>query len=117
VFAPNFKDRKKIVPKTIVKIPAAESATGEGLSLELFVKVRRERMRWAQMLKRVFEVDVTICPKCNGRLEQIAVIKDRVVIKALLESLSEVTVFKPLVVVPVRGPPVADEYFQEFTED
>jgi len=49
---------------------------------------------------------VTICPKCSGRLEQIAVIKDRVVAKAILESLNETTVFQPLEFVETTGPPV-----------
>jgi hypothetical protein len=72
-------------------------------------KVKQERLRWAEMLKRVFDVDVTICPKCQGRMEQIAVIKDKVVAKKILESLGEVTTFKPLEMVADRGPPQAVE--------
>lgn len=117
VFAPNFKDRKKIVPKSVAKTPVAMTAPDESVSPTLAANSKRERMRWAQMLKRVFEIDVTICPKCKGRLEQIAVIKDRVAIKALLENIGEVTVFKPLIAEPVRGPPEADDYFQEFFEE
>jgi len=117
VFAPNFKDRKMIVPKSSVKTPAVVTGPDERVSPELAANAKRERMRWSQMLKRVFEIDVTLCPKCKGRLEQVAVIKDRVAIKSLLVSLGEVTVFKPLIVELVRGPPTADEYSQEYFEE
>lgn len=117
VFAPNFKDRKKIVPKSAAKIPYVDSAPDERVSPELAANAKRERLRWAQMLKRVFEVDVTTCPKCKGRLEQIAVIKDRVVMKSLLESINELSVFTPLDVEPVRGPPAPGEYSQEFFDE
>ena len=117
VFAPNFKDRKKIVPRSAVKILAVDLAPDESVNPSLAVNAKRERMRWAQMLKRVFEIDVTICPKCKGRLEQLAVIKDRVAIRSLLENLNEVTVFDPLKMEFVRGPPVPNEYSQELTVD
>jgi hypothetical protein len=112
VFAPNFKGRKQIVPYQ----EKQGTVPGKSGDAEVSTSVKRERMRWAEMLKRVFEVDVTVCPKCKGRLEQIAVIKDRVVIRALLESLCEVTVFKPLKVETYRGPPEVDEYVQESFE-
>jgi uncharacterized protein with PIN domain len=66
---------------------------------------RRARMLWSDMLKRTFKVDVTVCPHCGGRLEQIAVIKDKVVALAILKSLQETTVFKPLTAIWERGPP------------
>ncbi len=28
-----------------------------------------QKLRWAEMLKRVFEIDMTVCPKCSGRME------------------------------------------------
>ena len=100
VFAPNFKDRKLIVPKK----PKVESEAIE-VSPVVQLKVGRERMRWSEMLKRTFKTDVTVCPHCGGRLEQIAVIKDKAVAKAILESLKEITIFNPLEVIWERGPP------------
>jgi len=105
VFAPNFKDRKLIVPKQKVKIESSTLSPNTDPLRE--VKVRRERMRWADMLKRTFQIDVTVCSRCNGRMEQIAVIKDRVVAKAILESLKEITIFRPLNAINERGPPEA----------
>ena len=109
VFAPNFKDRAIIVPKERKPEPVVASEIPAPL---LQVKVRRERMRWSEMLKRTFKIDVTVCPHCGGRLEQIAVIKDRVVAKAILESLKETTIFNPLEVIWGRGPPDGPTSFE-----
>ena len=68
------------------------------------------------MLKRVFEIDVTICPKCSGRMEQIAVIKDKTVAKKIIESLGEVTTFRPLEVVADRGPPEPWAFQDDFDQ-
>ena len=103
VFAPNFKDRALIVP-SMPKPKVASEDLGAKDTL-LAEKLRRERMRWSDMLKRTFEIDVTICKTCGGRMEQIAVIKDKVVAKALLASLRETSVFRPLEVIWERGPP------------
>lgn len=110
-FGSNFKDRKLIVKQQPTRT-AAPDANGQPVP----EKVKKERMRWSDMLKRTFEIDVTVCPKCGGRLEQIAVIKDRVVAKAILESLNETTVFKPLKFVEVRGPPAAASFDNEFDQ-
>ena len=100
VFAPNFKDRSRIVPKKL-KSPV----TCEPTVLDVKAKALRARMLWSEMLKRTFKIDVTVCPHCGGRLEQIAVIKDKVVAKAILKSLQETTIFRPLTVIWERGPP------------
>lgn len=112
VFAPNFKARNQVVPKKIKPDAIESDANVAGL-----VKVRRERMRWSEMLKRTFKIDVTICPHCGGRLEQIAVIKDKAVAKAFLESLKETTIFNPLEEIWERGPPeVGVESQDEFDQ-
>ena len=110
VFAPNFKARGQIVPKPKPKPKTKTQGVTPAASISQSVekRARRERMRWSDMLKRTFKVDVTVCPRCLGRLEQIAVIKDRVVAKAILESLRETTIFRPLAVVRDRGPPDGD---------
>jgi len=33
-------------------------------------------MRWAKRLKRVFQIDVEICPNCGGTVKIIASIED-----------------------------------------
>ncbi len=61
IFAPNFGGRKLIVKK-----PKDKPKPSDPCSNGLPEKVKQERLRWAEMLKRVFDVDVTICPKCQG---------------------------------------------------
>lgn len=108
-FAPNFKDRD-----LIVKRPSQKKGTNESYLVNNFAKVekvKKERLRWAEMLKRTFKIDVTVCPRCSGRLEQIAVIKDKAAAKKILESLGELSSFRPLEVIESRGPPCSDDFF------
>jgi hypothetical protein len=37
-------------------------------------------MTWAQRLKRVFNIDVSICSQCGGEAKAIASIEDRPII-------------------------------------
>jgi hypothetical protein len=113
VFAPNFRDRSLIVPRPVKPVIKPEVSESDSNVIPIAqAKVRRERMRWSDMLKRTFKIDVTICSRCSGRLEQIAIIKDRAVAKAILESLKETTVFNPLGEILGRGPPDAGGHFQ-----
>ena len=41
---------------------------------------RHRAMTWAQRLKRVFNIDVSVCPKCGGEAKVIASIEDQAVI-------------------------------------
>lgn len=108
VFAPNFKNRNKIVP-------AKEKITEKNTESIINPKVKNERLRWAEMLKKTFEIDVTVCPKCNGRLEQIAIIKNRSVAMAILKSLNQITQFKPISP-PTTGPPDQLNYENEIDQ-
>ncbi len=45
------------------------------------------RLEWAALLKRVFDVDVLECGKCGGRSKVIAVIKDGLTARKILEHL------------------------------
>jgi rRNA maturation endonuclease Nob1 len=37
-------------------------------------------MSWAQRLKRVFNIDVSICPQCGGEAKVIACFEDQPII-------------------------------------
>ena len=39
---------------------------------------------WAELLKRVFLVDVLVCPKCSGRMRILAAILDKNSMQAIL---------------------------------
>ena len=111
VFAPNFRDRRYVVKKR--KQVEAKANTNHLPTTE---KVKRERLRWSEMLKRVFKVDVTVCPKCSGRMEQIAVIKDKATAKQILESLGFLSSFNALKAVEDRGPPVCQSIDEDFDQ-
>ena len=45
---------------------------------------RPVRLRWAKLLKRVFEIDMEHCPNCGGELKIIAAILKQPVIEKVL---------------------------------
>ena len=55
------------------------------------------RIAWADLLKRVFEIDALRCPNCRGRMKKIAAITDPGVARRILECLA----------LPPRAPPLA----------
>ncbi len=55
------------------------------------------RIAWADLLKRVFEVDALRCPACGGRMRLLAAITDPSVARRILECLA----------LPPRAPPMA----------
>ena len=61
------------------------------------------RYPWAELLKRVFAVDVLSCHRCGGRREVLALITKGSVVCAILECLGLPT--EGPVVHPARGPP------------
>lgn len=47
----------------------------------------RTRMRWAALLAHVFAIDVLTCPKCQGKMRLIALIKEAQALAKLCEHL------------------------------
>ena len=45
--------------------------------------------QWAQRLKRVFDIDIETCDKCDGNVRIIACIEDPIVIRKILAHLDE----------------------------
>jgi hypothetical protein len=69
VFAPHFKHRKLVVPKSEKNKEETEDKT-------LTPAQQSSRMTWAQRLKRVFNIDIETCPVCAGKIKVIASIED-----------------------------------------
>ena len=82
VFAPNSKHRATVTGEAKEKqaqSPAKEaSVDGEKLCC---------KMSWAMRLKRVFNIDITVCRHCQGRVRVIACIEDKQVIKQILSHI------------------------------
>ena len=64
------------------------------------------RMRWAQLLKRVFDIDIEQCPHCGGQLKLIAAIEEPAVIQRILTHLGLAA--QP----PPRAPAVRMDLYQ-----
>jgi len=98
VFAPNSPFRQFIVPgspkrarrkcktstdsKPYESNPDSEQSNGDPEPLTA-------PLSWAQRLKRVFEIDILLCPRCGGTLRVIADVTDPDVIRTILEHLKQ----------------------------
>jgi hypothetical protein len=66
---------------------------------------RSERIDWAELLKRIYDVDALACP-CGGRLRFIALILDADTATALLQSLGRDASIPPIA--RARSPDLVD---------
>ena len=88
---------RKNLPAAESESPASEKDKPTGPIAEYN---RRERRRWAMLIKRVYQTDPLMCPRCGGVMQIIAFIEARQgdVIRGILEHCG-------LWEDPVRGPP------------
>ncbi len=89
VLAPNAKLRPLVVPPgpPAQEESVTEAAVTAGCEVEP-VHVRPNRIGWARLLKRVFDIDMQRCPNCGGEeLKIIAAILERPVIEKILTHL------------------------------
>jgi len=103
VLGPHYKHRKLVVPKKPTLAPSI--AMAEGVASDQPPK-EPKRISWARLLKRVFNIDVSICPKCTKKMRIIAAIEDPNVIKKILDHLGLPSA--PPRLYPARGPPIQD---------
>ena len=71
--------------------------------------VVRRRYPWAELLRRVYEVDVLVCPGCGGRRKVLAAIHDPDSIARVLGALGLGSEVPELA--PARGPPGEEEWW------
>ena len=113
VLGPHYKYRKLIVPKN----KAALTAVATDAAASDKPSPSQKRISWAQLLKRVFDIDITVCSRCRGNIKIIAAIEDPKVIKKILNHMGLPSSAPPLL--PARGPPSSnqeDMFTQEFYE-
>ena len=83
VFAPRSVWRRLIVPES----PATSCCASEP-EPDSCEHAHRYRLSWAQALCKVYDLDLGTCPRCGCRgMQQIAVIRDPRVLRAILASL------------------------------
>lgn len=76
---------------------------------------RSRRVPWAELLRRVHEVDVLCCPSCHGRLRLIAAISDPSVVRQILAHLGLPT-DRPAVAL-ARAPPLQEDLLSHLDAD
>jgi len=88
VFAPNSKDRKRIVPAS----PVSAEKTQE-----------RSNRSWSELLKRSFAIDIMVCGACGGKMRFVSHLEEPVVVTRILGHLGLPTEAPKLF--PPRAPP------------
>ena len=102
VFASQHAWKKLLAPK--VKTPGRVSCGHEEATAP--EANHCYRLNWSKLLKRVFEIDVTVCQKCDGQAKVIATIKDPPVVVRILKHLG--LEHRP----PSRAPPKPQSFDQ-----
>ena len=64
-----------------------EPALAEAATVEPANVSRADARRWAVLMRRIYEVDPLVCPKCTGTMRMIALIQEPKVIDQLLRHL------------------------------
>jgi len=85
VFAPNSKHRAEVTGDGKEKQPSLPATTEPLVDCE----ERRLKMSWAMRLKRVFNIDITVCSYCQGPVKIIACIEDVQVINKILAHINQ----------------------------
>ena len=80
VFAPNARHRALVLPK-----PRPRTS---GVPDEPKACASRAAMTWMQRLRRLYDIDISICPHCGGVLKVLAVITEPAVIASILAHLA-----------------------------
>jgi hypothetical protein len=75
--------------------PASRAARAEARN------ARALRRSWAQLIKRIYEVDPLVCPSCGAEMKVISFITEHDVVDAILRHLAKAGARSP------RGPPGA----------
>jgi hypothetical protein len=91
------QDKSGIEPAHPGCLAKAETSTTEELGTKSKRSKRPKNYSWAQLLKRVFEVDVLICPRCGSKMKVLCAIHPPDAKQKILTCLG----------LPSRAPPIA----------
>ena len=106
IFANRSRDRFRIPLPPSVELPESPPEAGSSASEDVediaadhtaSSSVRPRRLGWAQLLRRVLDVDALTCPKCAISMTVIAFLTDPPVLKRILDHLG----------LPSSPPPIA----------
>jgi hypothetical protein len=107
VLAPAAQWRDQIVPRA--QAESHDEGAGPACSHDSRAAqaqrapTRTRRSTWAELLRRVFAIDVLTCPDCGGARRLIATITDGLVVQRILGHLELPSSPPPMA--PARAPP------------
>jgi hypothetical protein len=93
----SIADRRNALGQDGSRANPAPAGRQEPLPVPEEPTMRPRRLAWADLLRRVFAVDVLECPRCGGRMRLLAAIQPPDVTQAILDCLD----------LPSRAPPTA----------
>lgn len=76
---------------------------------------RAARRGWAQLIRRIYEVDPLVCPRCGGQMRIIAFLTELSVIGKILRHLADKFVDARIPASAVRPQPDANAGFAALT--
>jgi hypothetical protein len=105
VLAPASTIRPLIVPQNTAAIAPAhlgcpakkEASKTDSAKTNGKRGIQPRNYSWAELMKRVFELDVLACPRCGGRMRVLCAINSQPAIKKILTCMG----------LPTRAPPIA----------
>jgi hypothetical protein len=103
VLAAHAKDRDKIVPAGKRERNEADRA-----------KRGKNRLAWAALMARVYQIDVLECDHCGGRMRIMAAVTDPASIRRYLEGTGQSAEVPTLA--PARAPPQAELDFDCYSD-
>ena len=109
MFAAHARDRAALVAcaapaRSEIAVGQMDATATRPLRSPPVHSLRPRRLPWAELLRRVFAVDVTVCASCGGAARIIAAIVDREVANAVLTAMGiEAPAPRTL---PARAPPL-----------
>ena len=124
VLAPNSKYRSRVTQlanQEFSPVKSSSLAENEMDDAPLFApkansvfQIKKSSVRWAKLIKKVYEVDPLKCEHCGERMKIIAFIMDTTSIEKILTHLNEDS--EPPKLHSARGPPDTEHSEEDVTE-
>ena len=106
LLAPHARDREVRVPRTEPEEVPTPAVSGAAPPAEPPVKSKRPtRIPWADLLQKIFAINVFSCDRCGGRRRVISAITDAAMAHKILAQVGLSTCAPDLL--PARAPPPA----------
>ena len=108
MLGPRAAWRREVVSRTAFQAVGVATTDQPAAGANPSASGERRGWRWADLMRRVFAVDVLACARCGGRLRLIATLEASETTRRILRHLDRPTdVPAPT---PARAPPCADDW-------